>query len=139
MTDAASAAVTAANPAPRTPTKQYDVEGLKAQVCGGRLLVVLPSITSESDCPRVFHLLQRLCVVSEPDLDWDLDLTALETLPLPLICLIASLTEVFRDQGRSLTLTGARPELLPPPDYASHPFAPEQPYHRHYPRQQRFA
>lgn len=125
MTYSAKAVVTIEPSASAAPVKQYEIENIRALVRSKRLIVTLPAVHGEDNCPQIFHDIQRLLDISPPGMDWVVDLSQQRALPLPLIRLFASMADEFRDQGRSFILVGAPPGLLPPEDYALHPFTTE--------------
>lgn len=108
----------------------YTVDEIVARIRGGRLFVTLPPAESESECPKIFHDVQRLSEIVPGDIDWLVDLSRMHKMPLPLIQLFASMSDDFKEQGRNIMLVGARPGVLPPSDFALHPFAAEDGPHR---------
>lgn len=98
---------------PFTSRSVYEQDGVKAYMRPHALYIVLPNVSREEDYASLYSAFQRIYDAGYRGVDWTVDVSALNKIPLSLLSVLTSFRQELSEHGQRLVLAGARQEAFP--------------------------
>ena len=91
-------------------TSVYNSKGVTATAEPGCLRIHLPRLTSSHDCSGAMDALQEIYDQTPQTVDWVVDVSALEVLPVVILAILVAFQEKFQCRGHRILLAGVDPD-----------------------------